>query len=142
MISAKQVTTDKERDDAFSVRKMVFVEEQGVPIHLELDDQDATAIHFVSYDEDVVFGAGRVRDLGDGIAKVERVCILPSYRGKHLGNLMMEKMENYARENGFTKIILNSQSYAVPFYEKLHYEITSPEFMDAGIPHRAMEKKL
>ena len=45
-------------------------------------------------------------------------------------------------KNRYEKIILNAQSYAVPFYEKLGYVITSPEFMDADIPHRAMEKKM
>jgi len=133
---------EKERNDAFCVRQKVFVEEQGVPAHLELDDYDQTAIHFVAYDEETPIGAGRIRVPESGIAKVERVCILPEYRKKKLGNLMMDKMELYAKDAGLTSVILNAQSYAVPFYEKLNYEITSPEFMDAGIPHRAMKKEL
>jgi len=143
LITAKLVETDKERDDAFKVRQIVFVEEQGVPVHLELDEYDQTAIHFVAYDEqNVPIGAGRVREPEPGIAKVERVCILPKFRGKRLGNLMMEKMETYAKDAGLISVKLNAQSYAVPFYEKLQYQITSPEFMDAGIPHRAMKKDL
>lgn len=142
MITAKRVETDDEKNDAFLVRQQVFVEEQGVPVHLELDDFDQTAVHFVAYDCDLPIGAGRIREPEPGIAKVERVCILPNYRGKHLGNLMMERMESYAKETGLTSVKLNAQSYAVPFYEKLQYEITSPEFMDAGIPHRAMKKEL
>ena len=54
----------------------------------------------------------------------------------------MHALEKHAKNSEFEKIILNAQSYAVPFYEKLGYIITSPEFMDADIPHRAMEKKL
>ena len=49
-------------------------------------------------------------------------------------------LKNMLKTTGYEKIILNAQSYAVPFYEKLGYVITSPEFMDADIPHRAMEK--
>jgi len=142
LITAKRVETDNEKNDAFLVRQQVFVAEQGVPVHLELDDFDQTAVHFVAYDRELPIGAGRIREPEPGIAKVERVCILPNYRGKHLGNLMMEKMESYAKETGLTSVKLNAQSYAVPFYEKLRYEITSPEFMDAGIPHRAMKKDL
>ena len=43
---------------------------------------------------------------------------------------------------GFSKVKLSAQVHAIPFYEKLHYSITSPEFMDADIPHRSMEKVL
>lgn len=134
--------TEQEKNDAFLVRQKVFVEEQGVPVHLELDDYDQSAIHFVAYDQDMPIGAGRIREPEPGIAKVERVCILPNYRGKHLGNLIMEKMESFAKETGLKCVKLNAQSYAVPFYEKLNYAVTSPEFMDAGIPHRAMKKEL
>lgn len=142
LISAKRVESKKEREDAFYVRQKVFVEEQDVPMHLELDDYDQSAIHFIAYDDDMPIGAGRIREPEPGIAKVERVCILPQYRGQHLGNLMMDKMETYGREAGLTTVVLYAQSYAVPFYEKLQYQITSPEFMDAGIPHRAMKKNL
>ena len=54
---------------------------------------------------------------------------------------MMQCMEDYAFSNGFQKLKLNAQSYAIPFYEKRNYTITSPEFLEAGIPHRAMEKR-
>lgn len=136
------MVTPKELEDAFFVRQKVFVDEQDVPVHLEMDEHDQSAVHFVAYDDEMPIGAGRIREPEPGVAKVERVCILPQYRGKHLGNLMMETMESYAKEANLTTVKLNAQSYAVPFYEKLLYQITSPEFMDAGIPHRAMQKKL
>jgi predicted GNAT family N-acyltransferase len=142
LFTVRIATSDLAREDAFSVRRKVFVEEQGVPLNLELDDFDKTAAHFVVYSSETPIGAGRLRETADGIGKVERVCISKEYRGKHLGNLIMRALEEHAKETGMNKIILNAQSYAVPFYEKLGYVITSPEFMDADIPHRAMEKKI
>lgn len=143
MITVKIVADEKEREDAFTVRRKVFVDEQGVPLHLELDEYDQDATHFVIYDEtNQPIGAGRMRELQRGIGKIERICVLREHRGKHLGNLIMKTLERHAREHGMKKILLNAQSYAVPFYEKLGYVITSPEFMDADIPHRAMEKDL
>lgn len=140
MFDVKIVTTSSEREDAFSVRRIVFVEEQGVPLSLELDELDETADHFVVYTENTPIGAGRLRETDSGIGKVERVCILPEFRGKHLGKLIMQALEDHAAYKGFEKIVLNAQSYAIPFYEKIGYAITSPEFMDADIPHRTMEK--
>ena len=136
------MATSKEREDAFSVRRIVFVEEQGVPLSLELDELDETADHFVVYTENTPIGAGRIREIDSGFGKVERVCILPEFRGKHLGKLIMQALEDHAAYKGFEKIVLNAQSYAIPFYEKIGYVITSPEFMDADIPHRTMEKTI
>ncbi|SIT68635.1 GNAT family N-acetyltransferase [Edaphobacillus lindanitolerans] len=142
MVSLKLASTDKEREDAFAVRRTVFVEEQGVPLHIELDEGDETAVHFIAYDGDRPIAAGRIREIGEGTGKVERVCVLPEYRGQRLGQRMMVMLEDHAREAGLSTIRLNAQSHAQDFYTKIGYSVTSPEFLDAGIPHRAMEKSL
>ncbi|RHW39843.1 GNAT family N-acetyltransferase [Lysinibacillus yapensis] len=138
----KIVENEQELSLAYAVRKKVFVEEQGVPEHLELDEHDASATHFIVKDEDKTIAAARLREMEPKIGKVERVCVLKEYRGKRLGLLIMKEIEHYAKNHDFKKLKLNAQSYAVPFYEKLDYKVTSPEFLDAGIPHRAMEKEL
>lgn len=142
MFDVKLVTTDEDRERGFALRKEVFVKEQGVPLTLELDEHDATAIHFIVNDGEDTIATARIREIEPQIGKVERVCVLSSYRGKRLGILIMETVEQYAKSIDFKKLKLHAQSYAVPFYEKLDYVVISPEFMDAGIPHRAMEKEL
>ncbi|MGE7672243.1 GNAT family N-acetyltransferase [Lysinibacillus sp. NPDC094403] len=142
MYKVKIVETTKEHEDAFVVRKQVFVEEQGVPLHLECDAEDASATHFIMYEGNDPVGAARLRSIEDDAVKIERVCILQDQRGKKLGALIMKEMENHAISINKKKLKLNAQSYAIPFYEKLGYTATSPEFMDAGIPHRAMEKTI
>lgn len=142
MFDVKLVTTDEDRERAFTLRKEVFVKEQGVPLNLELDEHDETAIHFLVNDGNKTIATARLREIEPKVGKVERVCVLNSYRGKRLGVLIMETVERYASEINYQKLKLNAQAYAVPFYEKLEYVVTSPEFMDAGIPHRAMEKKI
>lgn len=142
MYEVKRVTTDEDRERAFALRKEVFVKEQGVPVSLELDEHDETAIHFLVNDGDHSIATARLREIEPHVGKIERVCVLSNYRGKRLGILIMEAVEEYAKKGTFQKLKLNAQSYAVPFYEKLQYTVTSPEFMDAGIPHRAMEKEI
>lgn len=142
MQKVKIAETEIEKEQAYDIRRKVFVDEQQVPIHIEMDEHDSTATHFVGYNLQQPVAAGRIREIESGVGKVERVSVLQEFRGQHIGVLMMEAMESYARSAGMSTLKLNSQSYAIPFYEKLNYTVTSPEFLDAGIPHRTMEKNL
>ena len=142
MFNVKLVTTDQEKQLAFDVRMKVFVKEQGIPQHLEIDEFDDTAAHFIVQDGEQTIAAARLREISPGVGKVERVCVLKEYRGQRLGVFIMKHIEQYAIDNGLKKLKLNAQSQAIPFYEKLGYIVTSPEFLDAYIPHRAMEKQI
>lgn len=142
MLEVTLVENEQQKQDAFAVRQRIFVDEQQVPQHLEYDEFDNYATHFVIYDKQQAIGAARLRELENSVAKIERVCIDKNYRGQHLGVTIMQAMEAYAKAHGLHHLKLNAQSYAIPFYEKLGYEVNSPEFLDAGIPHRAMQKEI
>ncbi|MGG3914604.1 GNAT family N-acetyltransferase [Rossellomorea vietnamensis] len=127
--------------EVFHIRKMVFVEEQHVPLEEEIDEYENDSTHFVLYDEDKAVGAGRFRIL-DGVGKVERICVLKSIRGKGAGRELMLAIEEYAKRQPLSQLKLNAQTYAIPFYEGLGYQVTSDEFLDAGIPHKTMKKTI
>jgi predicted GNAT family N-acyltransferase len=128
-------------NDALFVRRSVFVEEQNVPVEEEIDQFENESVHFVVYDQNKPIAAGRFRTI-EGIGKIERICVLPAYRHRGIGKLIMEEIEQFAREQGIQKAKLNAQTHAQPFYEKLGYETISDVFLDAGIPHVAMVKQL
>ncbi|KPL61386.1 GNAT family N-acetyltransferase [Rossellomorea vietnamensis] len=127
--------------EVFHIRKTVFVEEQKVPLEEEIDEYENDSTHFVLYDEKMAVGAGRFRILG-GIGKVERICVLKSLRGKGAGRKLMLAIEEYAKRQPLSQLKLNAQTYAIPFYEGLGYQVTSDEFLDAGIPHKTMKKNI
>jgi predicted GNAT family N-acyltransferase len=140
-VYVKVVETDKELEDAFSVRRTVFVDEQNVPEEEEIDQFESSSTHFVAYENGQPIAAGRFREV-DGYGKVERICVLKEYRKSGAGKAIMETIESFAQENGFSTLKLNAQTHAIPFYSRLNYEVISDEFMDAGIPHRTMKKSL
>lgn len=136
------IVSDKNQlEDAFSVRKKVFVEEQMVPLEEEIDQFEDTATHFVLYKEGKPAGAGRFRVV-DGYGKVERICVLKEARKSGAGKEIMKQIEKFATDKGLEKLKLNAQTHAIPFYEGLGYEVVSDEFLDAGIPHKTMIKKI
>ena len=136
------VTTAAELNDAFTVRKIVFVDEQHVPEEEEIDQFEDDATHIVLYDGEQPVGAGRFRVI-DGLGKVERICVMASFLMQGAGKLIMIKIEDIAREAHVPKLKLNAQTQAEAFYTSLGYQTVSPEvFMDAGIPHVTMIKEL
>lgn len=133
--------TKNEREDAFQIRRIVFVQEQYVPLELEIDHFDDIAIHFIGYEKERPIAASRLRFI-DNIGKLERICVLKPYRGRSFGKQVIKTMEEKARDEGCSKVKLNAQTHATEFYEKMGYQIISEEFLDAGIPHVTMTKNL
>ena len=141
-MEVRRVETDDELADALAVRRTVFIEEQGVPEHLEVDGNDDSATHFVAYDGDRPVGAARLRPYDDSTAKVERVAVLEPERGAGIGRRLMDVVETAATHDGYESVVLHAQVPVVGFYERLGYEVIGEEFEDAGIPHREMRKGL
>ncbi len=130
-----------EREAALEVRKKVFVEEQNISIHDEIDEFDKTAIHLIGIYRDKVVCASRLRFVDD-YGKLERLAVLKEKRGKHYGIKLIRTMEEIIRTHGLNIARLNAQTYAVPFYEKLAYKVNSKTFFDAGIEHIEMIKRI
>lgn len=140
-METKRVTTEEQLEEAFRIRKAVFVKEQGVAEEVELDEFDDIANHVLVYYENEPVGTGRVR-IVDDMAKLERICVLSTHRKHRLGKAIMKELEAIAREKGVAKAKLHGQVQAAPFYEKQGYEIASTVFMEENIPHVKMIKDL
>ena len=154
--------TPERYDDALDVRLTVFVEEQGVPESIEVDDHEDEATHFVAYDDDVrkttesssaahqnaarsedgdPVATARLREYESGVGKVERVAVLEPRRGEGWGDRVMHALESAARER-YDELYLHAQQTAAGFYGRLGYEREGEAFEEAGIPHVAMRKRL
>lgn len=143
-MDVRRVETAEELDDALSVRREVFIHEQGVPEDRELDGKDDDATHVVAYDDGKPIGVARLRSHPESrdAGKVERVAVVKSRRGEGLGRELMNAVEKAAVECGYDRIVLHAQVPVVSFYETLGYEPVGETFEDAGIPHRKMRTQL
>lgn len=140
----EKIMTEQQLQQALTIRKKVFVEEQQVPEEEELDSFDVLgdeSQHVLLTENNISVGTGRVR-LVDGYGKLQRVAILNEYRKHGFGKVIILKLEQLAAEQGATKAKLDAQVHAIGFYEKLGYSVQSDVFMDAGIEHVLMIKNL
>jgi predicted GNAT family N-acyltransferase len=122
-----------------SVRYEVFCVEQSVPESLEWDDIDPQCGHVLAEDDaGRAIGCGRL--LPDG--HIGRVAVRLEWRGQRVGSALLERLIALAHERGDTKVMLNAQTHAMPFYARYGFAPVGEPFDEAGIPHQAMEATL
>ena len=127
------------RVEALSIRELVFVREQGVPLELELDEWDAPSDHALAVSA-LCTAVGTGRLLPDG--HIGRMAVLKDWRGQGIGAALLQTLMELARERGHTRARLNAQASAIGFYRRYGFETVGSEFMDAGIAHVLMQREL
>jgi len=126
------VDWDAARPVATPIRFSVFVEEQGVPEALELDEWDRQCVHAIAYDsEGRAIGTGRL--LPDG--HIGRMAVLREARQHGVGGALLTALMEEARRRGHAHAALSAQSHAIAFYRRHGYEVIGAEYLDCGIPH-------
>ncbi len=119
------------------VRTAVFVVEQDIPADLEWDAFDAVSTHALAVDAGGnAIGCGRL--LPDG--HVGRMAVLAQWRGQGVGAALLEHLIAISRLRGDARVRLHAQTRAMPFYARFGFAPVGVEFMEAGIPHRTMER--
>lgn len=128
--------------DALRIRHQVFMVEQKVPQHLEIDQNEASCVHFVLYKDENAVATCRLLPLANGQVKLQRMAVLKEYRKQALGQATLQAAEQFCQKNGYFTITLGAQVTAIPFYERLGYTTYGDTFLDAGIQHVMMTKNL
>lgn len=133
--------TSQVYEDALTIRKIVFIGEQNVPLNLEIDDLEDKCEYVVCYIDNQPVATARLY-ITPEYAKIQRVAVYQAHRGQKIGAQMLLEVEKNAKQKGVKKIKLGAQEYAIPFYEKLNYQICSSRYLDAGIWHKDMMKEI
>ncbi|MBD2464010.1 GNAT family N-acetyltransferase [Oscillatoria sp. FACHB-1407] len=124
-----------------TIRHTVFQVEQCVDPDIDFDGQDDEATHLLAYADDKPIGTARIRYLSDSLAKIERVAVIPAYRGRGIGKQIMDCAIAFLNHQKIPEIKINAQVHAKTFYEKLGFQQYGEEFDEAGIPHIEMRIK-
>ena len=138
MARIELMSWEEARAQASPIRFTVFCEEQGVPREIELDEHDAVSVHALVFDEGKPVATGRL--LPDG--HIGRMAVLKDWRNRGLGGLMLQRLIEKARQRGDKRIVLSAQVHAVPFYRAHGFVPQGSEYMEAGIRHQQMVRRL
>ena len=130
------------RTRALPLRLSVFVQEQGVPIELEQDEQDELATHAIVQSALEVLATGRVVIVHPGLAKIGRLAVVKPKRGQGLGRVVLQALIEQAHRLGAKSVKLHAQCDAVRFYESAGFVSQGQPFDEAGIQHVLMIRDL
>jgi len=125
--------------DLRAVRETVFVAEQGVPLALEWDELDPQCHHALARDAaGAAIGTGRLTPQ-HGIG---RMAVLRDWRGSGVGDALLQALLRQARALGWNEVVLNAQTSAQGFYARHGFEPEGEVFVEAGIDHQRMRRRL
>ena len=125
-----------------AIRKVVFQEEQGVEEALEFDGKDEICDHLIAYLDQKAVGTARMRYLDDKTVKIERLAVLSTVRGQGIGNKILNEALLIIANKKIPEVVINAQVYIKGLYYKSGFVEEGEIFIEAGIPHVKMRKKL
>ncbi len=126
---------------ALDLRERVFAVEQGVDPAADRDGRDHEAVHLVAVDGDQVVGTCRLVFSGSR-ARLGRLAVLRSRRREGLGAALLAEADRRARAAGAKRIDLHAQLVARELYLRAGYIERGDVFVEEGIEHVAMDKRL
>jgi predicted GNAT family N-acyltransferase len=138
MLQIELMRWEQARAAASRIRYAVFVEEQGVPVEIELDEHDAQCIHALAFHGSAAVGTGRL--LPDG--HIGRMAVLREFRGRGVGSAILAKLIEAAAQRGDREVLLSAQVHALAFYRAHGFSAEGEAYQDAGIPHQTMRRTL
>ena len=125
--------------DIMNIRTAIFVEEQGFKD--EFDEIDKICSHIVLYDNDKPIATCRYFSQ-NGVYHIGRVAVVKEYREKHLGNEIMNVVEQEIKSEGGKNIEVSAQYRVKEFYKKLGYKEVGGIYYDEYCEHITMVKEL
>ncbi len=125
-----------------ALRSEIFVVEQTC-VYQDIDQQDQQSIHVIGKDNDTIAAYARIvpRKTGKDTS-IGRVVIRESYRGKKLGDRLIEKcIEACTIHYKGLSLEMSAQKHLVKYYSKHGFKKEGDPYLEDGIPHVLMRKE-
>lgn len=127
----------------YDLRYRILREPWNQPRGSERNEGDASEQHFALYFAENLVAIGRLDQCNEKTRQIRFMAVEKKFQGLGYGNLLMLEMEKCCRNDNMDEIILHARESAVPFYQKLSYQVIEPSYNLFGeIQHYLMSKKL
>ena len=139
VVSTRIALTPDDRETCFTIRRLVFVAEQGVPFDAEFDEHDGTATHLLAVTDECPAGTLRWRRIAPRTARIERVAVLRAYRNLGIGRKLLRVCLARIASEGCDEAVLHAQIQVQDFYRRFRFAAVGDSFVEDGIQHIRMQ---
>ena len=110
---------------AYYVRIQAMAKKHHITLRQEFDEHDGPGTKYIVVtDQDFPVATARMYRLDEDSVMIGRVVVLPEYRHRGIGSMVVTECEKWAEELGYRKAVLESRDNKIEFYQKMGYEIT------------------
>lgn len=124
-------------EDAFYIRRKVFIDECDVSEESEYDSYDKNAYQIVVYVGSKPAATGRLF-LDNGLDHLGRICVLEEFRRKGLAEIVVGLLLKKALMDDTKQCFLTGRTYVLPLYRKFGFKETGEPFMHDGMEQYKM----
>lgn len=129
-----------EYEESIDLRNEVFRKPWGLDLRDEDLSSDKNMEMFGAYKDERIIATIFLTEDDKEAARIKSVAILDEYRGKGLGQYLMDYVEDIAKQRGYTKVNLMGRVSAEIFYNKIGYKTISEPYDYHTIDHVDMVK--
>jgi predicted GNAT family N-acyltransferase len=117
------------------------------PLGLNLADEDLEAEraqqHFGLFDDNgILLACVIAAPLSPSLVKLRQMAVATAYQQQGLGRTLLSGVESVLLAGGVTTLTLHARWTAVGFYRRLGYATQGERFIEIGLPHVEMRKRL
>ena len=124
------------------LRQRVLRAPLGLDIRNDNLEAEIEQIIFIYEKDNIVKGCVLLQQYDADTFKLRQMAVDTAEQGKGIGMELINAADLYAVNFGKSRIMLHARETAIPFYEKLGYEVIGEPLTEVGLPHRIMEKLL
>ena len=135
--------TEIEWQAYYDLRFRVLREPLGKERGSEKNEGDELGTHFAVFDTSTIVAIARLDKVGSSTCQVRFVAVESNLQGKGVGKKLMSNVEEFGKKAGFSNMVLHARDYALPFYQKIGYELIGPSYkLFDVLQHFEMRKEL
>ena len=127
---------------SLALREEVLRRPLGLTWTAEEVAKEAKSRHLGCFLDGELAGALVLTPEEEGSVRMRLVAVAPGQQGKGAGSALVAFAEEVARGAGYEMMVARARGTAVPFYRKHGYGVETDVFMQVGIPHQVVWKKL
>jgi len=129
-------------DEVTELRRALLRRPLGLDFTADELAREKADTHLAALEGRRVVGALLLRKVDQRTARIMRMAVAPDRQGRSIGRSLVERAEGLARRRGFETMMMHARETAVGFYERCGYRTVGEYFLEQGIPHVRMEKRL